>query len=181
MRVLLGAGTLLILGVINGITVQKEQILRTGTQVFLELRPVDPRSLMQGDYMRLDYNLLSELNDRRVPRFPILNMLFHKKEGEADFQWPEEGNVIIRQPAQAGAEFIRIEDGSPLESGELRLHYRSRGGVLRVGTDAFYFQEGSADLYSTARFGELRVAADGSSVLIGLRDMALQPLGTRLE
>lgn len=39
------------LGVANGAIWQKEQLISTGRPIFLELAPVDPRSLMQGDYM----------------------------------------------------------------------------------------------------------------------------------
>ena len=35
----------------------KETLLRTGQTVKLELAPLDPRSLMQGDYVRLNYKI----------------------------------------------------------------------------------------------------------------------------
>jgi uncharacterized membrane-anchored protein len=41
---------------------------------------------------------------------------------------------------------------------------------VRVGSDAFHFQEGNAARYQRARYGELRVDAEGTSVLVGLRD-----------
>ncbi|MFX7329222.1 GDYXXLXY domain-containing protein, partial [Acinetobacter baumannii] len=34
---------------------QKEMLLKEGQLVLLPLAPVDPRSLMQGDYMALRY------------------------------------------------------------------------------------------------------------------------------
>jgi len=34
---------------------QKEMILKNGKTVYMALRPTDPRSLMQGDYMALRY------------------------------------------------------------------------------------------------------------------------------
>ena len=36
---------------------QKEQLIAHGQPVFVELAPVDPRSLMQGDYMRLEFRV----------------------------------------------------------------------------------------------------------------------------
>ena len=35
--------------------VQKETLIGKGTEVLLRLAPVDPRSMMQGDYMALNY------------------------------------------------------------------------------------------------------------------------------
>ena len=76
-----------------------------------------------------------------------------------------------RRHRRAGvAQFQRRDQGEPLATGEHRLTYRIRKGRLRVGVDAFYFQEGLADTYQPARYGEMRVAADGTSLLVGLRD-----------
>ena len=52
LAVLLG---LVILLLVNRAIWDKEQQLRDGRVVLLALAPVDPRSLMQGDYMRLRY------------------------------------------------------------------------------------------------------------------------------
>ncbi len=49
------AGLALVLGVTNYETWRKQQVVENGRQVLLQLRPVDPRSLMQGDFMRLRY------------------------------------------------------------------------------------------------------------------------------
>jgi uncharacterized membrane-anchored protein len=49
------AGLILVLGVANYDIWQKQQIVENGQQILLKLRPVDPRSLMQGDFMRLRY------------------------------------------------------------------------------------------------------------------------------
>ena len=57
------------------------------------------------------------------------------------------------------------------------LYYRRRGGRIKIGTDAFFFQEGHAPRYERAKFGELRVDASGESLLIGLRDEERRPLG----
>ena len=45
-----------------------------------------------------------------------------------------------------------------------------------IGAESFLFQEGHAEAYSQARYGILRVAADGSSVLAGLADVARRPI-----
>ncbi|RJQ16280.1 MAG: hypothetical protein C4560_09865 [Nitrospiraceae bacterium] len=50
------------------------------------------------------------------------------------------------------------------------------GDDVRLGAESFFFQEGHAEYYSTAKYGELRVSNDGDSVLVGLRDKNLVPL-----
>jgi hypothetical protein len=49
------ASAVLTLLVANFAIWQKEQIIAQGKPVFVRLAPVDPRSLMQGDYMALDF------------------------------------------------------------------------------------------------------------------------------
>jgi uncharacterized membrane-anchored protein len=36
---------------------QKEDLVANGQPVFVALAPVDPRSLLQGDYMRLNFRV----------------------------------------------------------------------------------------------------------------------------
>jgi uncharacterized membrane-anchored protein len=157
-RVCIAAGLVIALALVGIEVGRKERLLASGQVVLLELAPVDPRSLMQGDYMRLDYAV--------------------SRLGAATTGWPRDGALVVQADAQGVARFVRRDDGQPLSSGEHRMTYRRRGPAVRVGTDAFYFQEGTADVYAQARFGELRVAPDGTSVLVGLRDADLRPLGT---
>jgi len=75
----------------------------------------------------------------------------------------------------------RYTEGEPLAAGEHLLSYRRRGGRIKIGTDAFFFQEGHAPRYARAKYGELRVNWSGESLLIGLRDDQRQPLGAAPE
>jgi uncharacterized membrane-anchored protein len=126
---------------------QKERVLAQGRVVLLELAPVDPRSLMQGDYMQLDYAL------GRLPR-----------EG-----WPADGHLVLMQAEDDVARFVRRHEGEALQPGEFLLRYRIRERRLRLGAESFFFQEGQAERYARVRYGELRVAHSGDSVLVGLR------------
>ena len=140
------------LAVPAAVVVQKERLLADGTPVLLELAPVDPRSLIQGDYMALDYAIARQLADSVA-------------------RWPRTGRLVVTRDPAGVARFVRRhDDGVPLAAGEQLLVYRTRGTQLRVGSDAFHFQEGDAPRYAGARYGELRVARDGESVLVGLRD-----------
>ena len=43
--------------VLFGMIANKQYTLLTGTEVVLEMKPVDPRSLFRGDYVRLSYDI----------------------------------------------------------------------------------------------------------------------------
>ena len=52
---LVGVFVIALLGAVNYKVQQFEDVLATGKPVILKIAPVDPRSLMQGDYMILNY------------------------------------------------------------------------------------------------------------------------------
>src|SRR5512147_1948864 len=58
----------LVIGMLNVMIYQKELTLQEGKVVLLELAPIDPRSLMQGDYMVLEYKLAREIRADALPR-----------------------------------------------------------------------------------------------------------------
>ena len=148
--VLAGFGAILLVG--NATIFAKQEILREGRLILLELRPRDPRSLIQGDYMVLRYG------PQAFP--PLADTL------------PPHGRVILKLDADGVATFARLDDGAPLGAHEVRLRYKSRlgGRRLRYGAESFFFQEGDARLYADARYGALRVDPAGKSVLVGLAD-----------
>jgi uncharacterized membrane-anchored protein len=150
-------GLALALGVTNLQIASKERLLSRGTPMLLELAPVDPRSLIQGDYMRLDYAIA---------------------RSEDAGAWPIDGHIVVTVDPFGVARFVRREqpvDG--LGEGEHRLRYRKRNGRLRIGTDAFFFQEGHASRYQAAKYGDIRVDAAGNTLLVGLRDAERRVLG----
>ena len=150
---LLAVGLLLVLGAANYDIMRKERTLADGTQILLELRPADPRSLLQGDYMALRYARTT------LPPANIDNNALSRR-----------GAVIVKVGADGVAQFARLDDGTPLGTGELRLNYKRRLYEQEVsyGADSFFFQEGDAESYSDAKYGVLRVDADGNSILVGL-------------
>jgi uncharacterized membrane-anchored protein len=150
---------LVILAVVNYTVYQREQLLASGRVVLLELAPVDPRSLMQGDYMAL--------------RFEVARQAFGAERLAGT---SADGRLILRLDPRGVAGFVRFDDDAPLAADEVRMRYRVRAGNPKFATNAFFFEEGTADRYTTARYGEFRVDADGESILTGLRDRDLKAL-----
>ena len=146
----------LILGLTNWGIVQRRAVVADGKPLLLELRPADPRSLFQGDYMAL------AMADETMPDQATISGL------------PYRGTVILALDQDGVGRFARLDDGGALKAGELRVQYRRhedwRGQRLDYGAQAFFFQEGDAARYEEARYALLRVAADGSTVLTDLAD-----------
>jgi uncharacterized membrane-anchored protein len=158
-RGLIALGALLVLGALNFAILGKERIKREGEVVYLPLAPVDPRSLMQGDYMAL--------------RFAIAQQL--ERDNEKAVLPPREGEVRFVQVAR-DAQGI-ASPGSAQAPGSLRLRYRIRDGHVWLGTNAFFFEEGAADRFTGARYGEFRVdRTSGEAVLVSLRGADLRAL-----
>lgn len=143
---------LAILAFVNFGIYQRELLLTEGRIVLLQLAPVDPRSLMQGDYMRLNF-------DVAVRAFP-----FESRNRLSD------GHIVVALDGRHVGQFRRLADGKPLAPDEVALRYRVRAGQPNFATNAFFFEEGQARAYETARYGEFRVANDGEMILTGLRD-----------
>jgi uncharacterized membrane-anchored protein len=152
------AAGLLVLGIVNFGVYQRETLLREGRVVLLELAPVDPRSLMQGDYMRLN--------------FEVADRAFGALAGRSD----ADGRIVVAIDPQGVARFARLPDARPLAPGEIALRYRIRGGRPNFATNAWFFEEGQAAVYANARYGEFRVAEDGEVILTGLRGPNLERL-----
>lgn len=141
---------------------QREQLLTDGQVVLLKLRPVDPRSLMQGDYMMLAFEVADQA-------FPIRD---HAPD-RAD------GHVVVALDANRIGTFRRLADGRPLGPGEIALRYRIRNGQPRFATNGYFFEEGQAEAFAPAAYGEFRVGPDGDMILTAMRDERLRPLQGR--
>lgn len=153
-KILIWAITLLVLVAVNVLIVKKENTLAHGQTMLLRLAPVDPRSLIQGDYMVLRYAMARDISDENLK---------------------DKGCIVVSLDENHVARFVRVHTDEPLSSDEHLLFYRNRNG-LKLGAESFMFQEGLADVYSQGRYGELVVDSSGKSVLVGLRDERFMPL-----
>lgn len=153
----------IVLALINIEIAGKERIVRNGTTVLLRIAPRDPRSLMQGDYMALRYTMV-----RDVAR-------------EAEQFGMNDGIAVIELGDLNEARFVSLYEGQQLQDGQHLLRYRKRGDSVRLASDAYFFEEGSGQDYSSARFGEIRINTKGDAVLTGLRDAEGKQLGSALH
>ena len=148
----------LVLLVANGAIWQKEALIASGEPVFVELAPRDPRSLMQGDYMRLDF---------RIPAGMIES---------AGLLARERPRIVARRDGRGVITLLRRDHGEALGADELRIELTPLHGDWVLVSDAWSFSEGEAERWARAKYGEFRVARNGQALLVGLRGADLQPL-----
>lgn len=162
-------GLALVLVVANGGIWQREKLLATGKLVILELAPVDPRSLMQGDYMALNFAAGREITRLRLGA--------DRADDESVTGFEPDGYVMLAVDGRGVAQAVRIQpDAKPHAEAEVPLRYRVRDNSVRIVTNAYFFPEGQAKRYEVAKFGELRVADNGEALLVRMLGEDLQPL-----
>ncbi|ODV44436.1 hypothetical protein AWV79_07970 [Cupriavidus sp. UYMMa02A] len=142
----------------------KERLLARGDTIYLRLAPVDPRSLMQGDYMALNFAIGAAIRAARMDGFE-----------------QRDGVAVIRLDANREASFVRLHGDEPLAAGERLLRFQTvearwGGTQVQVSTDAYFFQEGQGGRFEKARYGEFRVDGNGQALLVGLRGKGMEAL-----
>lgn len=149
--------------VVNAGIVQKQRLIQYGDLVFFELAPVDPRSLMQGDYMRL--------------RFALANQIQASVRSEAEDSLPRFPNQgIITADDRRVVQWQGFYRGQDLQADQYLLDLRWQGQQVRLATDAYFFEEGSAKTFEQAQYGGFRMNTSGDAVLVGLYDADLKLL-----
>lgn len=150
-------GGALALGFANADVWRKEQVIAHGQRILVPLVPVDPRSLMQGDYMQL--------------RFSIPPEMLEALNASATSRLSKQAVVIARLNERAEAQLVRLAgSGETLGEGEIKLPLQQLKGDWVLVTDAYFFAEGQGTRFEQARFGEFRVLPDGRALLVGLAD-----------
>ncbi|MBP7532585.1 MAG: GDYXXLXY domain-containing protein [Ottowia sp.] len=160
---MIAAGALLSLGLVHLDVQKKEQVIAQGQKIYVPLAPRDPRSLMQGDYMALNFafpeGVRKALNEG--------DRLGLNRHAQVVATLDARGVATVRRLAQ---------DGAPLAAGERLLPVKRLQGDWVLVTDAFYFPEGQGEPFAQARFGEFRALPNGRALLVGLADEHLQPI-----
>lgn len=157
-RILVLANLFLLLAYLFYAVRTKETILTEGELLLFELAPVDPRSLIQGDYMEL--------------RYAVADGVYRDSADRT-------GYLVVSKDADGVAQKVRLQpETTPLSSGELLIRYSFPGWQMKIGAESYFFEEGTAGVYEAAKYGGLRIDDAGNSLLIGLYDENRQLLPT---
>lgn len=162
------AALIIVLSLVNMSIAGKEKHLAEGTVVYLELAPVDPRSLMQGDYMALNFQVAADV----YTALP-------KLETRRGWNWEvaaTDGFAVVNLDKNKIGRFVRIHDNQMLADQDILMRYRVRNGTVKFATNAFFFQEGHAQAYEQAKYGGFRVSEDGELLLVEMLDQNLKAI-----
>ncbi len=153
-------GAIVILGAFNFLVYQKEAILESGSPILLKLAPADPRSLMQGDYMRFRYDIVAQM--RNIDKNQLKDHHF----------------AVIRPDANNVAQFVKLYTGEPLASNEklIKYHYREQYARIEIKPDTFMFQEGLQSVYQKAAYAIFHYQGSQDYLLTGVANADRQPL-----
>jgi uncharacterized membrane-anchored protein len=154
------ATTLLTLLVANGAIWQKEDLIARGQRLYLPLLPMDPRSLMQGDYMALRFGGLE------AQTLPLLRDLAGERP-----------HLVVHRDERGIGNIVRTQQANtPLAANELLLELTPKNGRWVVVSDGWFFKEGDGPRWQAARYGEFRVLPNGRALLVGMADANLQTI-----
>jgi uncharacterized membrane-anchored protein len=137
---------------------QKEKLIAEGRPLFVELAPVDPRSLMQGDYMQLRFRMVPEVTNQMPEPFG------------------QRPRMVVKVDPRGIATPQRLDQGTPLATDELAVELTWFRWGWSLASDGWYFREGDAARWARARYGEFRVDSAGHVLLVGMRGPDLEPL-----
>ncbi|NHQ85462.1 DUF4401 domain-containing protein [Iodobacter sp. HSC-16F04] len=137
---------------------QKENLIARGQPLYISLAPADPRSLMQGDFMQLNFQIPFDT--------PAVG----------DISNPSRPFLVMKRDKQNIGSAQRIDHGEPLAADEFKIELSPKNGRWVLVTDAWFFKEGEASRWAQARYGEFRVMPDGKALLVGLRGDGLKGL-----
>ncbi len=145
---------------ILGTTAVQEQSLAHGKVVLLDTRPVDPRDLLRGDYVILEYTINSIPWSKFSPA--LTNDL---PNGETVYVLLEQQGAFY-QVTQASTEPIAGDQDHPVLRGLSAYSWRTRTNSTRVeyGLERYYVPEGTGN--PTGKLtAEVAIPASGHGII----------------
>ena len=187
---LVGVFVIALLGAVNYKVQQFEDVLATGKPIVLKIAPVDPRSLMQGDYMILNYAILSEFQQSQV--LPESNESLESNESIDTLESNEttgidesspSGNkayILVHLDQNHVATFCEAQSEIPTDfkhcTPNVYLPIRYNGSWHpKLPSQDYFFAEGKGEHYAQAEYAEYRFK-DGILLLARLLDKDLKGL-----
>ena len=166
---------IVILFVVTGFSANKEESYKKlDSYFYLELTPVDPRSLLQGDYMTLNYDITDKASDF------IYNNRTYIYDGENENEVDEirelrkladakRAYIAVRLDENKVAKFVKITKEKTDEKDLLFIAYKTNGYDVNINVNSYLFQEGTGDKYEDARYSKV-VLVNNKLRLVDLRD-----------
>ena len=171
--------------IFTGLILKHENHLANSQSIFVEIAPVDPRSILQGDYMILNYELYFEtgiddgaeasseaVDDLQNWKILALEKHIQNKAHPLSFVLLDEQRRVIQ--TRFDDNFIKADSQI-----SLRLVLKNPSNQLQnlyPAANSFMFAEGLEPCYSKAKYAEIKVKENGLALLVNLVDQNLKPL-----
>ncbi len=151
--------------------------------IYVKLKPVDPRSILQGDYMALNYELyftglppVLEINADRLPSDAVKAYFYNKSSVLSYVQLDAQRKVIqtrfdpqlLNDYPDASAKLVLRNPNNTFEG-------------LYPAARSFLFAEGLEPCYRNAQFAELKVRENGQPLLVNLVGENLKALNCQQQ
>ena len=162
---------------LGGMVFDRVDLLRTGTEIVLNTRPVDPRSLFRGHYVILNYEIAS-LNLADLPS----HKTFRRGDRVDVLVKPDDGGTWVPASVHSGGSVARPPEGQVLLRGRIRYCNRStKTGsectriTVRYGAEKYFVYKARAlELEKSRDKRRLRillaVSEDGEAAVKGIED-----------
>ncbi|WP_299744502.1 GDYXXLXY domain-containing protein [uncultured Rossellomorea sp.] len=140
-----------------------ETLLQNGETIILELQPVDPRSLLQGDYMELNYTI-SQLEDTSIhDNGPVTIVLRKNAQGIHEYTGVYSFNEKWNAPYEK-------KPGDVLLNGKVTSSWDNNAQIT-YGIEHFFIPEGTGlEVEGKVKAAVVKVSDKGNGILVRLRD-----------
>ena len=174
---LVGVFLIALLGAVNYKVQQFEDVLATGKPVVLKIAPADPRSLMQGDYMVLNYAILSELQQSQ---FSSESNESNETTGIDELSPSgKKAYILVHLDKNHVATLCEAQSEIPTDfkhcTPNVYLPIRYRGWSPELPSQDYFFAEGKGEYYAQSEYAEY-CFKDGILLLARLLDKDLKGL-----
>jgi uncharacterized membrane-anchored protein len=180
-RTLLWTAALLQVATIGWMVWHHQQPGDSGERIVLRCQPVDPRDLLKGEYVILNYDFSAVTKEQQRDLLAELPSLHRRQNGPTETEarfwnlpWDTKIYLPLKRRTDGTGEagkptFTRPKDG-------LYLQGLTRGTQLRFNIEAFYVREGEGRKWEDlARRGELAaeigILPDGRAGLVSLKSL----------
>jgi len=148
---------------------QREWILRTGRVILLRTAPLDPRDVMRGDYVRLEYEI-SQV-DRALWRDGLRtnHLAALARRGTRVYG-------LLRVAEDGLAQLVALTDRRPAQGPFIRGHLEPSWGQaarVRWGIEAFFMEQGKARELEEQRTQQRRGVPLNMEVALGPNGIAV--------
>jgi len=135
-----------------------EHALTTGTQVKLEIQPLDPRSIMQGDYVDLSYTI-STLDEQ-----PWSSNW--ENRWDKDLRVGQRLQLVIAPDEEGVYRYKKMYEGQPLDADEVIINGKYQGGRIMFGVEHYFVPEGTGlEVERSMKYAYVRISINGNAIM----------------